>query len=198
MGRRTGFLGVALALWLFAGAAHAADPAATRVSAFCKGLIEAVRQSAGQGAQARVRRLEPLVEEAFNMKVMAQFAVGPPWTAMTAAEQANVTAALTRYGAGRFADEFDRFSGQTCVVDPLVQTRGPDTLVKSKILQPGQEPAALNFRLRDYGGAPKIVDVYYNGVSQLATERADFAGVLRTGGAAALASRLNELTAKLR
>jgi len=71
-------------------------------------------------------------------------------------------------------------------------------LVKSRIVQAGEAPAALNYRLREYAGGWKIIDIYYEGVSQLATQRADFAGVLRTGGTSALVKRLDDLTASLR
>jgi len=109
-----------------------------------------------------------------------------------------VIGALTRYSAARLAQEFDSFTGQSCAVDAAVQTRGVDKLVKSRILQPGEAPAALNYRIREYGAAWKIVDIYYDGVSQLATERADFAAVLRSGGPAALVRRLDEVSALAR
>jgi phospholipid transport system substrate-binding protein len=190
---------MALAACLSVGLAHAAeDPAAVRADSFCKSLVDAVRQSRGQGAQVRARTLQPLVEASFNMRVMAQVATGPAWTAMSPAEQATVVSALTRYSAGRLAQEFDSYSGQTCAIDPAVQARGPDRLVKARIMQPNGEPTALNYRVRAYGGDWKIVDLYYKGVSQLATERADFAAVLRSGGAAGLVSRINELTARMR
>jgi len=106
-------------------------------------------------------------------------------------------AALTRHTAARYAQEFDSYTGQKCVVDPAVQTRGPDKLVKSQIVEP-HDSSSVNYRLRQYSGAWKVIDVYYQGVSQLATERADFAGVLAAGGPPALVAKLNELTAKMR
>jgi phospholipid transport system substrate-binding protein len=192
-------LGAAIVTGLWVAPALAAgDPAAGRAESFCSALVDTVRQSKGQGAQARMKKLQPLVEESFNTRIMGQFATGPAWDAMTEAEQSAVVAALTRYSAGRLAQEFDSYNGQTCVIDPAVQTRGADKLVKSRIAQPGEQPTALNYRLREYGGAWKIVDIYYDGVSQLATQRADFAGVLHSGGAAGLVKRLNDLTASLR
>jgi phospholipid transport system substrate-binding protein len=181
-----------------APAVAAEDPAASRADSFCRALVDAVRQSTSEGAQARARKLQPVVEEAFNTRIMAQFATGAAWDGMSEAERAAVAAALTRYSAARLAQEFDSYKGQSCVVDPAVQSRGVDRLVKSRIVLPGEAPAALNYRLREYPGGWKIIDLYYEGVSQLATERADFAGVLRAGGASALVKRLNELSANLR
>ena len=51
--------------------------------------------------------------------------------------------------------------------------------------------------MQDIGGVWKIVDVYYRGgISQLATRRADFQGILAQGGAAALIAHLNGLVDK--
>jgi phospholipid transport system substrate-binding protein len=182
------------------GAAHAApaDPAATQVERLCTGVIEAVKQAKGADLQARARRIQPVIEAGFEIPVMAQFAVGPSWeTKVPPADRAALVAALTRHTAARYAQEFDSYSGQRCVIDPTVQTRGPDKLVKSQIIE-AHDTSSVNYRLREYGGTWKVIDVYYEGVSQLATERADFAGVLQTGGASALVAKLNELTAKMR
>jgi phospholipid transport system substrate-binding protein len=189
---------LALCLAPFATARAApADPAAQRVEKLCNGVLQAVKQTSGAGLQARARRLQPVIADGFDLGVMAEFAIGPAWVRMTSAEHTALIAALTRYTAARYAQEFDGYSGQRCVVDPAVVTRGPDKLVRSQIVEP-RETSSVNYRLRQYGGAWKVIDVYYEGVSELATERADFAGVLQSGGARGLIARLEELTAKMK
>lgn len=191
-------MAAACGLWAATAPAWSAppvDPAAARVAALCNGVLEAVK--GGGGAQGRARRIQPAIGEGFNLAVMAQFVAGPAWSRMSPADQAAVVAALSRYTAARYAQEFEGYSGQRCTVDPAVQVRGPDRLVKSQIVG-GGETQQVNYRLREYGGAWKAIDVYYNGVSQVATERADFAGVLQAGGASALVAKLNELSAKVR
>ena len=184
----------ALALSATTGArATAADPAAARVESLCDGVIDVVKQSKGAAVSARAHRIQPMIEQHFNFEVMAQVAIGEPWAKMSGAERANVVAALTRYTSARYAKEFD---GQKCLVDPAVTTRGVDKLVKSQVVaSDGDSP--VNYRLREYGGTWKVIDVFYNGVSQLAVQRADFAQVLRTDGAPGLVAKLNALTAAL-
>jgi phospholipid transport system substrate-binding protein len=180
---------------LVAAPARAApDPAASTADSFCSGLIEAVKGA--KGAEARAARMRPLVEKNFELPVLAQFAVGPAWSGMSAADRAAIVSGLARYTAARYAKEFDRYNGQRCNVDPAVVARGPDRLVKTTVTEPG-ETTSVNYRLREYGGAWKIIDVYFSGVSQLALERADFAGVLKSGGASGLTARLNQLSAQM-
>lgn len=180
-----------------AAQAAPADPAAQRVEALCNGVLTALRESKAGGLEARARRMQPVVEEGFDLGVMAQFAIGPTWAKLSPGERSALVAALTRYTAARYAQEFDAYTGQRCVVDPNVATRGPDKLVRSQIVEAG-DASSVNYRLRQYGGGWRVIDVYYEGVSQLATERADFAGVLAKGGPQGLINRLNELTAKMR
>lgn len=174
-----------------------ADPAAARVEVLCNGVLQAVKAAGKAGVQVRARRLQPVIEQSFDLEIMAQFAIGPAWAKVTPAERTALLAALTRYTAARYAQEFDAYDGQRCVVDPAVITRGPDKLVKSQIVEP-HDTTSVNYRLRQYGGDWKVIDVYYEGVSELATERADFAGVLQSGGPKGLIARLDELTAKIR
>jgi phospholipid transport system substrate-binding protein len=181
------------ALVFSATAAAASDPAAARVDWLCNSLLEGAKQ---KGAEARARKLEPVVEAAFNPSVMAQFVIGPPWAKMSPADHAAISTALTRYLAARYAREIDTYTGQRCAVDEAVVVRGPDKLVKSQIVEPG-ETTSLNYRLREYGGAWKVIDVYFNGVSQMTMQRADFAAVVSEGGAPAVVAKLKALTAKM-
>ena len=77
-----------------------------------------------------------------------------------------------------------------------VEVRGVDKLVRTTLTSPGSPVEELNYRLRETGGQWKIIDVYYkNAISQLATRRSDFAGVVNKGGAPALIAHLNQLAA---
>jgi phospholipid transport system substrate-binding protein len=178
------------ALSCASGVAHAqaGDPAAATVSGFNAALGQAM--TAG-GVQARFHRLEPAVGEAFDIPTMTRVAAGSAWTGLSAADQAALTRAFGRFTAASFAKNFDgevRFQ-----VDPNVQTRAPDKLVKDQIIPRSGSPTTISFRMRQSGGRWKIVDVYYNGaVSQLASQRADFQSTLGSGGAQALVKKLND------
>ena len=189
-------LAVATALTILStGAARAAgDPGATRVSSLCDGVLEAVKQSKSAGVQARAHRMQPAIEQSFDLEAMARLTIGEAWTQMSPADRTSVVAALGRFTAARYAQEFD---GERCVVDPSVVNRGPDKLVKSQVVG-GGDSASVNYRLRESGGGWKVIDVFYNGVSQLAVQRADFAQVVRTGGATGLVAKLNALAANMK
>ncbi|HXQ15566.1 MAG TPA: ABC transporter substrate-binding protein [Caulobacteraceae bacterium] len=178
-------------------AAASADPAAAQVDGFDSALLGAMKAGKAAGVQGRYRALAPAVSRAFDIPTMIRFAVGPTWSSLPAAQQQSLTDAFERLTVASYAHNFDSFSGERFEVDPNVVTRGPDKVVQSKIIPPGAAPVVIAYRMRQNGGAWKIIDVFYNGsISQLTTRRSDFSATLAHGGAPALIAHLNALADK--
>jgi phospholipid transport system substrate-binding protein len=178
--------------------AASADPAAIQVDGFDGALLGAMKAGKAAGVQGRYRTLAPAVARAFDIPTMIRFAVGPAaWSAIPAAQQESLTDAFERLTVASYAHNFDSFSGERFEVDPNVVTRGPDKVVQTRIFPNGAAPVLISYRMRQSGGAWKIIDVFYNGsISQLTTRRADFSATLAHGGAPALIAHLNQLADK--
>jgi len=176
--------------------AAAADPAAARVEAFDDALISAMKAGAAAGARGRGRTLAPAVESDFDLPTMTRFAVGPAWASMSEAQHSALIGAFTRYTVASYASNFDSYGGQKFQIQ-TVQTRGPDKIVPCQLISPHGAPVTLIYRLHETPSGWKIIDIYFNGISQLTTRRADFAQPLSMGGASGLISHLDALTQKL-
>ena len=180
-------------------AAHAAaaDPAAQQVDGLDAALLETMKAGKSQSARERYRRLEPAVARAFDFATMTRFAVGPSWASIAPAQQQQLIQALQRLTVASYVRNFDGYSGQRFELDPNVVTRGPDKVVTTHLISPGDAPTPIAYRMRQSGGVWKIIDVFYNGaISQLTTRRADFASTLASGGAPALLAHINALVDK--
>ncbi|HEY1559625.1 MAG TPA: ABC transporter substrate-binding protein [Caulobacteraceae bacterium] len=189
---------LAALLLLFASPATAAsDPAAARIEAFDASLLSIMKEGPSLGVMGRFRRFEPLVEDTFDLPLMTRFAVGPSWASMSDSEHQALIKAFTRLTAASYAHNFDRYNGERLEVTPDVQTRGVDKIVQSRLTPRGKAPVALVYRMRRSGGGWKIVDVYYDAISQLTTRRSDFAGPLASGGEKGLAAHIDAASAKL-
>ena len=177
--------------------AAAADPAAQQVDVLDAALLETMKAGKTQSARERYRRLEPAVTRTFDFATMTRFAVGPTWAGIPPAQQQALTEALQRLTIASYVHNFDGFSGQRFELDPNVATRGPDKVVTTHLISPGDAPVPIAYRMRQSGGAWKIIDVFYNGaISQLTTRRSDFAATLASGGAPALLAHINALVDK--
>jgi phospholipid transport system substrate-binding protein len=190
---------VALASAAALPAAHAAetDPAAARIESFSRSLVDVMKQGPSLGAKGRFHKLEPVLQDDFDLALMTRFAVGPTWATMSEADHQALIRAFTRLTVASYAHNFDRFDGERFDVNPTVQTRGPDKIVISHLTPQGRAPVDLTYRMRQSDGAWKIVDVYYGAISQLTTRRSDFAAPLAAGGAKGLIAHLEATTAKL-
>jgi phospholipid transport system substrate-binding protein len=167
------------------------DPAAQQIDVFDHALSE----PSGNGT--RTRDLAAAIDATFNIPIMAQFVVGPTWTQMSGADQQAIVVALRHYVTARFAHDLPA-GDETITLEPAVETRGLDKLVRTQAVSPGDDPDHINYRLRAYDGQWRVIDIYYNGVSALTTQRADATEALQAGGATALAQRIESAAVALR
>ena len=181
-----------------AAIAQASDPAAAQIDAFDGSLLQTMKQARSLGVQGRYRELEPIMARTFDLPTMARFAVGPKWAEASPADQAALVRAFSRLAISFFAKNFDDYSGQSFKIDPNVDTRGPDKLVRTHIVSPHDKTEDLTYRMRMAAdGRWKVIDVYYkSSISQLAVWRSDFSATMNAGGGAALVKKIDELADK--
>ncbi|WP_225883055.1 ABC transporter substrate-binding protein [Sphingomonas aliaeris] len=177
--------------------AQAADPAISTVRALNDGLLSIMRAGKAAGPKGRAATIGPVIDRAYDLPLMTRLSIGSGWTTIKPADQAALTAAFRRMTVSQYAANFDDFSGQTFTLDPKVEARGGDRLVRTTLNDPKGETVAIAYRLRNSGGTWKIIDVFYrNSISQLAIRRADFARIVQNKGARALVDHLNALSVK--
>lgn len=174
--------------------AGASEPAVSQVQTLSNALLKAMQAGAHTSVTQRYRELKPVIEQTFALPFMTQLSVGPDWAKFSPQQQTSLVAAFSRYTIANYAHNFDSFNGQSFQVDDNVITRGPDKVVRSSLTPPGGTPTSLLYRMREVAGTWKIVDVYFNGVSQLTLHRVDFGSAIASGGAPALISYLNKLS----
>jgi phospholipid transport system substrate-binding protein len=188
---RTPIAGILLALTLPVAAQAQSDPAVATVRALDDGLLSIMK--AKGTTKTRAASIAPVIDRAFDLPLMTRLAVGPGWTTIAPADQQALVAAFRRMTVAQYASNFDGFSGESFTIDPRVDARGGDKLVRTTLVTPGKAGIPIGYRLR---GA-KIIDVFYrNSISQIATRRSDFATVLTKGGAPSLVAHLDALAAK--
>jgi phospholipid transport system substrate-binding protein len=180
----------------FAGAFPGGNGADT-VRAFYSTLLDTMRNGRQLGAQGRYAKLAPAIAQSFDIPLMTRLAVGPDWNTLNAAQQAQVIQAFERYVAAVYAERFDSYAGeQLKVIGEQASPAG--TVITSQIVKSTGEPVNINYLMRQNGGSWQIADVYLNGtISELATRRSEFSGILRSQGINGLITALNSKAAAL-
>ena len=177
--------------------AQAADPARAPVQALSDGLIGIMKNAAKLGFAGRATQIGPIVDRTFDLPLTTRLAVGTAWTTATPADRTALVAAIRKLTVNQYAANFDGYSGQAFTIDPKVEIRGTDRVVRTTLTQPKAEAVKIAYRLRQSGSDWKIIDVFYqNSISSLATRRSDFQAILDKGGVKALVGHVNALADK--
>jgi phospholipid transport system substrate-binding protein len=187
---------VLLALLVVAPSAHAAaaDAAVVPVQSLTAALDKSMQAGPAASMAERYRNLEPVVTQAYALPLMTRICVGPDWAKLSPDDQKAVIAAFTRYTVANYAHNFREADGKKFEIDDNVASRGQDKIVRARLTLPHDPPANLLYRMHEVDGAWKVVDVYYNGVSELNLRRTDFAAALGAGGVTELIAHLNKLS----
>jgi phospholipid transport system substrate-binding protein len=178
--------------------AHAQAAPAAVIEGFNATLLDIMKNAQRLGIRGREQRLRGVMQQAFNLDAMTRISIGPAWTQIPPADQQALTRAFSDWSIATFAHRFDGWSGESFQLTGENTLQNGDRLVRTQLVRPRDEPVALNYLMRDFGGAWRVVDVYLSGtVSELASRRAEFTTLLREGGAARLEAELRRRTETL-
>jgi phospholipid transport system substrate-binding protein len=170
------------------------DPAALQVQSLDTALLKSMRAGATLAITDRYQSLAPVVEQVFDLPLMTRICVGPGWETFSPAQQEASIAAFTRLTIASYAVNFHEFDGEKFEIDANVTRHGADKVVLSHLLSPHEAPVSLIYRMRELGGTWKIIDVSYDGISELSLRRSDFAAAVASGGAPTLLAHLGKLS----
>jgi phospholipid transport system substrate-binding protein len=174
------------------------DAPRARVDILYAALLDTMKQAGQLGMTGRYEKLSPILKQTYDLPLMSRIAVGPHWGAMSEAERASIVNAFTRMTTATYASRFDEFSGERFEVLQTIDRPKGDKIVMTRIIQSDGKPVQLNYLMRDTGRGWKIIDVYLDGtISELASRRAEFSSILKSGGANALVSALKKQGDKL-
>jgi phospholipid transport system substrate-binding protein len=176
-----------------------AGPAAV-IQRFYDALLAAMKEAAKLSFDQRYQRLAPAITQAFNLPLMSRLSLGPDWAKFQPAQQQAFSDVFARYIISVYANRFDGYSGERFTVDPNPAAGANGVTVQSTITKSDGEKVALNYLMRQgEGGAWQVIDIYLNGtISELATRRSEFIGVIQQSGADGLVKLLEQRTAKLK
>jgi phospholipid transport system substrate-binding protein len=196
VGRRGVVLAGILAL---APVAHAGDGAPTAVvRRFNDTLLSIMKDGQSLGYAGRFKRLQPVMQETFDIPLMAEKVLGSQWKGLSEADQARWRELFAEFTVANYAANFDAFTGQQFEILGEEASANDTVLVKSVVKSPGHEDVELTYRLHQAGGGWRIMDVFLKGtVSELALRRSDYSSVLERDGFGGLATVLQSRIADL-
>lgn len=164
-------------------------PEAT-ISALDAALIQSMQGGSRLGYSGRYRIVAPVVQTAFDYPQIASLTLGAHWKKLSPEQQKEFVGVLADYTAATYAARFDSYNGERFAI------------MRSETLHPGTEGVFSTFTQRngkvhrfDYilqkqGDQWRIVNVFADGVSDLALKRAEYTETVQKKGFAALVAHL--------
>jgi len=188
-----------LVLTGLAPSVRAETPAATVIQNFYDTLAATMKEGQTLGFDGRSEKLKPAIEAAFNLPLMARYAVANNWSKASGEEQKRLIHSFSAFSVATYASRFSKYDGEVFTVTGEKPAAGGAIMVATTLTPRGGTPIALNYLLRpDEDGALRIVDVYLDAaISELATRRAEFTSVIKREGMPALLRSLDEKTKKM-
>jgi phospholipid transport system substrate-binding protein len=183
---------------LSAAPAYAAGDAKSTIQTFDNALTDVMKNAEKLGYKGRYAKLEPVVEQSYDLPLMARISVGPQWASLSPEDQAKIIEAFKKLSVGTYASRFDGYDGEEFQIVGDQPIAGGDEKVDTKLVRPHDDPVELDYRLRKNGDDWKIIDVFLSGtISQLANYRSEFSSTLRDKGADGLVQLINDKVAAL-
>ncbi len=157
------------------------------------GTAEEFVRSAGERAFAslaadisgeqRVQRFRKILRDSFDLETIARFTLGRYWRLASPGQRAQYRRLLEEFLVQVYAHRFNDLNAKRFRVFTSRSINARDDLVLSEVLvEQGRPPIRVGWRVRDQGGAMRIVDVTIGGISMSVIQRDEFAAVIRSNG----------------
>lgn len=153
-----------------------------------QGMIENLGKTAmdaiadtSMSADKKKALFRQILSQNFDMATIGKFAAGRYWRQATPAQQAEYQSLYEKMVINVYRHRFNNYSGQTFSVTGNRVDESGDAVVSS-VVKGSSAPVSVDWRVRNKGAGPRVIDVMVEGVSMAVTQRNDFASVVEQGG----------------
>ena len=128
------------------------------------------------------KEFKKLLNASFDMKTIGRFALGRNWRSATPVQQKEYLQLFENMIVDVYSSRFGEYKGEKFKVNGHRNDGKKDILVNSFIVPNGGSQVKVDWRVRDFNGTLKVIDVIIEGVSMSLTQRSDFSSVIQRGG----------------
>lgn len=164
-------------------------------------LTAAINGASGNAASRRAQ-VAGILRRAVDVEGVGRFVLGRWWRTASAAEQQEYLRLFDETLVRNLSSRFGEYQGVRFSLGRSQQRTEEDALVNTVIERPGSPAFALDWRVSDVGGQPRIVDVIAEGTSLRLTQRSEYSAVVQRGNGqvsallAAMRGQIDQLAAR--
>jgi phospholipid transport system substrate-binding protein len=181
----TSWLAVAAAAVMLGSAcvalAQASDPMASVKDTVNAVLVIVQDPSYKSAPSQRREKLRETIAPHFDFSDMARSAMGYHWRTLSSAQRDEFARLFTSLLEASYMGKIEGYKGQK--IEYVRETQdGPNAVVYTNIVQSGNEPVSVNYRLKQADGTWKVYDVAVDQISLVGNYRNQFNRIMNDKG----------------
>jgi len=155
--------------------------AANFIQSTGQALVNAINDPRPSAA-ARREQVAAILRRAVDVEGVGRFILGRWWRQATPPQQQEYLRLFEETLIRNLAARFGEYQGVRFQLGRTQRRTEDDVLVNTIIERPNTAPFALDWRVSEVGGQPKIVDVIAEGTSLRLTQRSEYSSVIQRNG----------------
>jgi phospholipid transport system substrate-binding protein len=171
-----------------------------------QGLIEqvstrvlAILSDQGLSNRQKFDDLVGLLSQPIDLDLVARLILGRHWRTANDTQREAYLELFREYALANLASKLHLYQGQSFEVTDAKVVSEQDAVVTSRILNPGETPLQVDWRLRSRDdGSLVVIDLIVAGVSLVVTLRSEFAAVIERQGFDGLLAELRQRITRTR
>lgn len=162
-------------------------------------LLQAMREGERLGYEGRLKFLEPVINQSHDVEVIIKTILGATyWSQLDAEQKKLVVDTFRQLSVATYASRFNQYEGEQFEVIEHRDLPHEQTLVRSQLTKSDGGTVNFDYVLHQTEGHWRIVNILFDGVSDLAIKRGEYRAILQRDGFQALIELLKEKIALAR
>jgi phospholipid transport system substrate-binding protein len=159
-------------------------------------LLSVMRDAKALGFRGRVERLAPAVDATHDVPAIARLTVKEAWEGWSAEDRERFEQVFRELIVATYAGRFDGYNGEGFARQSEEDLRREGKQVKATITKSNGQVVHFDYLLHRSEGRWTILNIVADGVSDLATKRAEYRSVLKARGLDGLIRKLRDQIAR--
>jgi len=156
-------------------------------------LLEAMREGEKLDYDGRFKYLQPVIDQTHDIDLIIKTILGATyWSQLDNAQQDLIVETFRQLSIATYAGRFVQYEGeQFQIIEQRVLPRD-QVLVRSQLTKSDGGTVNFDYVLHQVAGGWRIVNILFDGVSDLAIKRGEYRAILQRDGFQALIEMLKE------
>ena len=156
-------------------------------------LLQAMQEGEKLGYEGRYKFLEPVIDQSHDIDLIIKTILGATyWSQLDKAQQDLIVDTFRQLSIATYAGRFTQYEGEQFKIVEQRSLPREQTLVRSQLTKSDGGAVNFDYVLHQTEGGWRIVNILFDGVSDLAIKRGEYRAVMQRDGFPALIQLLKE------